>query len=450
MAVYDRWHRDPLPGDEPCKCGTRRTPLYPSSAHLSGDRWQVRWRDLANRQKKRNFTLKVGTDPARHADAFDAKVSRDLDTRVYVDPKSAEVSLREYAERWRKGREIPEHDTAADLEARLRNHVYEGERGSGRTPRKGIAIGQHSMGLLAAQPSIVAAWAAAVPLAPSRRRHVMNDVSAVFRTAMDDGIVHRDPTRAQAVEWPSAKGAHARAWSLAQVEAMRAELPERWHVLLDLGAGTGMRQGEMLGLGVDDVDWLKPGDPRVRVVRQLRYIAGKPWFKPLKNEKKHSPPLSPELKRRLAARLERFPAREVSLPWYDPADRDRHEKLITVRLIVTSERGGPVERHALSNAWRRAAVRAGVTPEGERVRDDGCHALRHTAASTWLRSGIDLVRVAAWLGDTPAMVLDAYAHYVPGHDDNDGRAATDAFFAGPCAPDVPSEGEGGESVQGNG
>ena len=57
MSVTDRWHKTyPRAGDEPCKCGTKKRPLFPTSEHLEGDRWQVRWKDPAGRQR-------TGTSP---------------------------------------------------------------------------------------------------------------------------------------------------------------------------------------------------------------------------------------------------------------------------------------------------------------------------------------------------------------------------------------------------
>ena len=224
---------------------------------------------------------------------------------------------------------------------------------------------------------------------------------------------------------------------------MRRALPLRWRVLLDLGAGTGMRQGEMLALGTGDVDWLKAKDPRVRVVRQLRRVNGKFVFAPIKNRKPHDVPLSEHVKAALSSHLETFPATEVTLPWEEPDNRDLHGQPHTVRLVITAPGRTPVHAPTLANTWRAAARRAKVTPEGGRERDDGCHALRHTAASTWLRAGVDVVRVAAWMGDTVEMVTSTYAHLLPGDDDSDGRAAVEAFFAGPgddaSAREVPPE-----------
>src|SRR5215472_14796459 len=112
MTVYDRWHKAPAPGDEPCRDhGQGRAKLYPSAVHGQGDRWQVRWRDDGGRQRSRSFALKAGKLP-------------ELDTGGDPLPADADVTLKAYAEQWRRSRA---HDTvtAGHLERRLRLHVYE-------------------------------------------------------------------------------------------------------------------------------------------------------------------------------------------------------------------------------------------------------------------------------------------------------------------------------------
>ena len=157
----------------------------------------------------------------------------------------------------------------------------------------------------------------------------------------------------------------------------------------------------------------------------------------MKNRKPHAIPLAASLAPRLARHLELFPAAEVTLPWHDLRDPERHGRPVTVRLVLSRPDGGPLRRQAFNTGtWWPAQVKAGITPEpGEDekrapARGDGCHALRHTAASVWLRAGIDVVRAAAWLGDTPAVVLSTYAHLMPGESGDDGRAAVDRFFGG--------------------
>lgn len=444
MAVYDRWHRDPAPGDQPCKCGTAKNPLYASAMHKRGKRWQVRWRDAAGRQPRKNFDLKIGSNPDLHADAYDAKISRELDTDPSYDPDAGEITLRAYGEEWRKSRT---HDdvTADDLERRLRLHVYEDpERpGSGRAPKGGIAIGQRKMRELAKRPMLVQSWVQAMPLAPSTARVVLGHVSAICAAAVDEGIIGRNPCKSPLVTWPGKGRSKAVPWTADRVAAMSQALPARYKVLPWLGAGTGMRQGEMFGLAVTDIQFLGK-DPHITVERQVKIVGGKPHFAPLKNRKPHEVPLAPTLAGRLARHLEAYPAVKVTLPWHDPRDKQRHGKPVTVRLVLSPPRGGATDRVVFDRQWWAAQERCGITPKRERgekrapAREEGCHVLRHTAASTWLRARIDIVRVASWLGDTPAVVWSTYAHLIPGDSSEDGRAAVDSFAAS-CAPDVPPE-----------
>lgn len=107
MAVSDRWHRKPKPGDKPCKCNSKKDLedpkkkdrlLYPSAKHKQGDRWEVRWRDETKKQKHKSFAKREGKNPEIHADAFDAKISAELDAGTYTDPASGDTPFEEYAE----------------------------------------------------------------------------------------------------------------------------------------------------------------------------------------------------------------------------------------------------------------------------------------------------------------------------------------------------------------
>ena len=443
MAVYDRWHKDS--GDEPCREHSRgRARLYPSAAHGTGDRWQVRWYNLDGKQRKRNFRLKEGTNPDLHAEAFDALNTRTLHTGDYTE--RADVTLQAYAEDWRRTR-VHDTNTAEGLERRLRLHVYEDPPGSGRTARGGVAIGQRKLRELARRPSLTAAWLAAMPLQGPSARLVAGDVSSVFRAAVDDGLASRDPVKAASVTRPAGRSAKARPWTPEQVAAMAAALPPRFELVPWLGAGTGMRQGELFGLSPDDIVFLSR-HPHITVSRQVKLVGGQPRFAPVKNRKAHTIPLAASLAPRLARHLELFPAASVTLPWHDLRDPERHGRPVTARLVLSRPDGRPLRRQAFNTGtWWPAQVKAGITPEpGEDekrapARGDGCHALRHTAASVWLRAGIDVVRAAAWLGDTPAVVLSTYAHLMPGESGDDGRAAVDRFFA-PDAGDGAARGAG--------
>jgi len=446
VAVYDQWHRAPREGDKPCKCGTARNPLYPSAEHKRGRRWKVRWRAPDGGQPSREFDLKAGVDPNIHADAFDKMIAEQLRTRTYVDPKLAETTFQEYAEgTWRTSRG---HDVnrAATVRGQLRNHVYPDPDHPGRTPMGGVPIGQHALGLLAGRPSLTQAWITAMPLADGSKHKVVQLASAIYDAAIEDGIIGVNPTRSKAVTRPAPGPTKARPWSSQRIAAVRGHLPARYAIVPELGAGTGMRQGEMLGLGADDVTFLAR-KPMISVVRQLLIVGGELRFAPVKNRKEHQVPLSRALGAALAAHLAEWPAVAVTLPWHEPRNRKRHGRDVTVRLVLTAPGGGPVRRQAFDDRAWQPAVRAALEAEGEeRTREDGCHALRHTFVSVQLAAGVDIVRVAAMIGDTVAVTAKTYAHMMPGHDDSDSRAAVDAFL-GSCAPDVPRQPGTGTSGQ---
>ena len=453
MAVSDRWHKKPDTDDEkPCKCGRGRNRLYPSADHLQGDRWQVRWRNPeTGRQKSRNFALKDGENRNIHADAYDKHIQGTIVARTYTDPEAAEVTLQDYGETWRKS-QTHGANTARIVESRLRNHVYEGEPGSGKTPKGGISIGQHSLGLLASRPSVTAGWIAAMPLKEGARRMVVVAVSAILAAAVDDGAIGRNPLDSKSVSKPGRGEREAEPYTAAEVDAIAAHMDDRYKIMPRLGASTGMRQMEMSGLGADDIH--RGGKrPRIRVARQLLDVDGKLYFAPLKSGgKPRDVPLAAALDPVVAAHVKRFAPVAVTLPWYEPDSR-LHGTMVTVRLVLTRPDGTPLTRGSSASAWETGVRRmlTGKLPgvrKGRRVPGWNIHRARHTFASVQLREGVDIVRVAAWMGDTVAVVAQAYAHLMREDDDEDGRTAVDRFFAargsgtGSSARNVPSGGAG--------
>jgi hypothetical protein len=219
VAIYDRWYRDERQPD-----GTRQR--VRSAEYGCAGRWQARWRDEAGRQRKRSFEKKDGADPERHARAFDAKVRTGLDSGTYTDPAAGDITLREYAERWRAGRA---HDpvTAVRIESEFRNHVYSDPEAPGRTPKGAPALGDYQLRTLARQPSIDQAWIKGIPLGANSARLVIRDIGQVLAAALDDGLIGRDPLKARSVSRPKPVSREAVPWSADQIEAVSARCPLR-------------------------------------------------------------------------------------------------------------------------------------------------------------------------------------------------------------------------------
>src|SRR5690242_9093056 len=94
--------------------------------------------------------------------------------------------------------------------------------------------------------------------------------------------------------------------------AVRRDLPERYQALVEPAAGCGLRQGEVFGLAVEDIDFL---GGTMHVVRQVKLLHNRPVFAAPKGGKERDVPLPESVAFAIAGSLTRFPAREVTLPW---------------------------------------------------------------------------------------------------------------------------------------
>ena len=424
MAVYDRWWKAALQPD-----GTRKR--VHSADYGCERRWQVRWRDEQGKQRTQVFARKA------EAEALDVKIRAQLKDGTYTDPSAGLARFRDYAEGWRKRQTTHDLATAERIEASLRNHVYAADGTPGRTPSGAPALGDYPMRALSRQVSLVQTWIAGAPLHPNSVRLLVDMVSPVFAAAVEDGLIPRNPFRSSQVKKPPEVKHEATAWTAVQVEAVAAELPACWSAFPYLGASTAMRQGELFAFALDDLDWLRKV---ARVAVQVKYVGGALVFAPIKNKKNRDVPVADPVIPVLSEHVRLHPPVAVTLPWHDPRDRKRHGKPVTRRLIFTRPDGGALTRPVFNRQWRKAWRAAGIA-EAEQV--NGCHVLRHTAASEWLSKGLGLARVAAYLGDTKEVVLKTYAHFMPDDEDR-AREIMNAFFA---PPEVPGDRSCATSVQ---
>jgi integrase len=181
-------------------------------------------------------------------------------------------------------------------------------------------------------------------------------------------------------------------------------MPERYKITVPLGAGLGLRQGEIFGLGVDQID---RDEMVLRVVRQIKYIRGTCVFALPKRRKTRDVPLSPGLLQLLDDHVKLFPPVPVTLPWDEP-----NGPPVTVELLLTAPVGGPLmRRHFNERVWHVSRKAAGVAAP---TRDDGMHALRHHYASVLLDAGESIKALSTYLGHTdPGFTLRTYTHLMP-------------------------------------
>ena len=178
-------------------------------------------------------------------------------------------------------------------------------------------------------------------------------------------------------------------------------MPPELQALVTFTAGTGMRQGEVFGLTVDRIDFLRR---EVRVDRQLLTRLGRRTeFGPPKTPASvRTIPLPQVVVDALAAHLAEHPAAE-------------HGLVFTVD-------GAPITRQVFGHIWRPVARQVGLEPS------TGMHALRHYYASLLIRFGESVKTVQVRLGHASAAeTLDTYSHLWPDSDDRT-RAAVDSVL----------------------
>lgn len=423
MAVTDRWHKTyPTLDDRPCGCGTAKRPLHPTAEHprpakdgtrafSGGKRWQVRYRDDSGEQRSKNFQLKEGDDPEQHATAFDAKVNSDLNTDNYLDPKAGQVTLEKYLREWRAA-QSSKISTLSRLDNFLDKWVY------------GTSIARVPMARLAKRPTLIQAWIKTLnqELEPSTVRWGHGRLSSVFVSAVDDGVAARNPCRAKSVKLPTVVKKKIVPLTLDQYEAIHDDLAAEYQAIATLGAGCGLRQGELFGIAKEDIDFLKR---TVTIRRQVKLVKKQLVFGLPKGDKVRVVPLPDSVGLDLAAHMQQFPPTPITLAWEDP-DGSKTDSAALLFVWTGPQTPGAINRNTFNHRWYSAREAAGLSHE----RKNGMHLLRHTFASACLSEGVDIKTLAEWLGhEDPGFTLRTYAHLMPNAADK-GRAAVDAFFAG--------------------
>jgi integrase len=348
---------------------------------LPSGNYQVRWLTPEGFSRKTTFRLKADAD--RHAAAM---VSSKADG-AYIDSAAGKVTFQAYAEGWR-AIQVHRSGTAAQIETNLRRHVYP-------------VIGARPIGAIRHSEVQALVKDLHVTLKATTVELVFRWVQTIFKAAVADRVIPSSPC--SAIKLPNVDVVDVVPMAPETVEALADTIAPRYHALIILGAGTGLRISEALGLTNDRVDWIRRS---VKVDRQLvRDGSAEPVFGPVKDRRNR--------------------ARTVPLPIVVVNALAEHVKVFGLGpsgLLFTNTKGEPVRRSTFSENWRVAAAPLGI-PTG-----DGFHQLRHFYASVLIRSGESVKVVQKRLGHTSAtMTLDIYGHLWE-QDEEHTRTAIDDVF----------------------
>lgn len=343
--------------------------------------WRARYRDNAGKEHARHFKLK------RDAQRWLDEVTASVVTGQYVDPKAAQSTFRAYAEAWLAA-QVHKPATEALYAGHLERHAYP-------------VLGDMRLGSITT--TTVQGWvrrlgvgdetADRAPLAPATVGVVYTIIASVFRAAVRDRKLAESPCKR--IKLPAVEKSRIRPLTTEQVTTLEDTVPDMFRALVILGAGTGMRQGELLGLTRDRLRLLGK-NPAVTVDRQLvTREHGQTEFAPPKTE---------------ASR------RVIPLPRVVVAALNDHLARYDVAAdgLLFTWMGRAITRQRFGRMWRPAAAVAGLDAET----GTGAHALRHYYASLLIRYGESVKTVQARLGHKSASeTLDTYGHLWADSDD---------------------------------
>ncbi|MFC8641101.1 tyrosine-type recombinase/integrase [[Kitasatospora] papulosa] len=387
--IQDRWYKtEPGPTGKPRRVKSDR--------YGTGLRYRARYIGPDGTEKSKSFPDRQ----KRLAEKWLSKTAADMDSGQYVDPKAGRTTFQQYAERWvsSHGGEV---NSGEGAERRLRLHAYP-------------TIGSRPLGSF--KPEHVRTWLGVLKRSmpnEAHRRVVAATVSAVFNAAVDDEFLARNPFKAGSVQMPKAREANVKPWTSVQVFSVQRALPARLRATVDLGAGCGLRQGEIFGFSEDEADF---EGGWITVSHQLKRLRGRYVFAPPKGGKTRQVPFPRAIADGLQAHAKMFPPVAVTLPW-----RTVDGELRTKRLYFTGAAGMHVRvSHFNDCMWKPALAVAGLIPEpeeGERyasAREHGMHALRHFYASVLLDAGENIKALSRYLGHADAgFTLRTYTHLMP-------------------------------------
>lgn len=243
-------------------------------------------------------------------------------------------------------------------------------------------------------------------------KKIIDVVNSSLKKAMRLGYIAQNPM--ELVDRPRIGKKEMRVWDKIEVEKfLTAAYPERCYIAFLLAITTGMRQGEILGLRWQDIDF----ENRTLSVRQTLSHDGKTILSEAKTKSSIRPIYLPDetlealRKHRLLVKQEKLKAA------VEYRDQD---------LVVCTTVGTPICPRNLNRTWYRLLNQSGVT----QIR---FHDLRHTHATLLLQKGIHVKVVAERLGHSNTRVtLDTYSHVLPTMQEEAAKAISDILFKENC------------------
>lgn len=385
----------------------------PNARHGKGKRWLACWLDPNGQERTKAFATKTP------ADKFWRDRESERDRGEYIDPRAGTARFDGLARRWLASR-VVDPSTAIRYESMYRRHV---EPTFGKRPVKAI------------RPSDVQSWQAQLgeKFAQSTVATSRLVLLGVLDLAVADDLIKKNPARSNVVTAVYAGiGESVQAWSSDMVNRVTDAHRESLRLLPIIGSTCGLREAELFGLALEDIDF----EAQVlHVRRQLKKLGRAHVFALPKNDRERTIPLPAWTAQSIRTHVAKVKPTPCTLPWEKPDGPQRSHNIL-FRWID----GGHMKPRAYSETvWKPAIAAAGIIPKPTKdgrkrlryktTRKEGTHQLRHHYASVMLAGGVSIKELAEYLGHhDPGFTLRLYAHMLPDSHERARRVIDEKLF----------------------
>lgn len=228
-------------------------------------------------------------------------------------------------------------------------------------------------------------------LSPVTIKNIHSILHSMLETAVEVGYMRTNPSNVCRLPKPEKK--QIKPLENADISKLLEALKgDKYESLYTVDLFTGLRQGELLGLTWDCIDFKKG---TMYIYRQLQFNKGSYYFTSLKNGKTRTIVLAPYVLNIL--RNQKAWQAECQLKSYGMWNNKDD-------LVFTNELGGHLTQNYTYRHFKKIVSSIGIP-------DARLHDLRHTFAVSSLQSGNDVKTVQEALGHhTAAFTLDVYGH----------------------------------------
>lgn len=382
--TVDRWHKSRPGKDEP-ECGEHKGKVA-STVHGVGLRWQARYDGPDGRERTKLFKTQA------EADRYITENEHAKLTGSWVDPSRGRMKIRQaVTDLWLPAASVSSQSLVE----------YQGVMNRYVIPEWGHREIQ------SIRPSEAAAWQQLLvtkyKLAPSTAHGVARHARSLFRLAVLDRLITVSPFAG--VPAPKRESKEVQPPDIDEVRQMvEHAYKDVWRTLVEVASQTGLRLGELRGLRVDDVDFLRLElTVRQQVVEEPK--------KPIRLGKLKTPnayrtlPITRGLAEVLAAYLKKYP----TLPDGEFAG------------LVFHRKGLPVKETSAAWALERICQLAGAPRRH-------WHELRHHYASVLIAGGENPRAVQRRMGHKNVqLTLQVYSHLFDEAEDKTRRVLEEAW-----------------------